>query len=153
MDLNSVALTGRIGSDLELRHTKGDTAVLEMNLAVESGFGDKKKTNWIGLVLWGKSAESAHQHLGKGRKIAVSGRLNQEEWEDKETGKKRSKTHVVVETWTFADSDRKEGSQSRQPASSAPRQERREEPAPAGGSDDGDEIPFAPFEKHSPLPL
>jgi single-strand DNA-binding protein len=134
MDINKAILTGRIGSDLELRHTKSGTAVLEMNLAVKSGFGDKEKTNWIGCTLWGASAEAASKYLGKGRKIAVSGRLDQDEWEDRETGKKRSKTRVVVEEWTFADSD-KGTSANQEPRREAPKQD----PTPAEGEDD---IPF-----------
>lgn len=156
MDINTVTLTGNIGNELELRYTQTGTAVLELNLAVVSGFGDKKKTNWIGCTLWGKTAESAKEYLGKGRKIAVSGRLNQDSWEDKDTGKKQSKTRVTVEHWTFADSGKGERQESSQPArraESAP--ERRQEPVhqPATGGADDEDIPFAPFEKHSPLPL
>jgi single-strand DNA-binding protein len=155
MDINTCTLTGNIGNDLELRHTPTGTAVLEFNLAVTSGFGDKKKTNWIGLTLWGKTAESAKAHLGKGRKIAVTGRLDQDEWEDKDTGKKRSKTRVIVENWTFADSSK--GDHPDRPArreESAPARGQASQPElPVGGDDSDDVIPFAPFEKHAPLPL
>jgi single-stranded DNA-binding protein len=94
--------------------------------------------------------------MSKGRKVIVWGRMTQEEWEDKETGKKRSKTIVIAENWTFGDSDKGGQSGDRAPRQEAPRREspapsRRE--VPSGGGDDGDDIPFAPFEKHSPLPL
>ena len=150
MDINTVTLTGNIGNDLELRYTQTGNAVLELNLAVVSGFGEKKKTNWIGCTLWGKTAESAKEYLGKGRKIAVSGRLDQDSWEDKETGKKQSKTRVTVDHWTFADSGKGERSQSpaqsSQPARRtetppARRQEQQEE-LPAGGGEGDDDIPF-----------
>jgi single-strand DNA-binding protein len=155
MDINTVTLTGRLGGDIELRYTNSGTAVANVNLAVESGFGEKKKTLWIGLDLWGKAAESAAQFLGKGRKIAVSGRLDHSEYEDKETGKKVSKTRVVAEQWTFADSERKEGAQSRAEgarngAGDVPRQSQASAPArrqdppqgelPINGGDD--DIPF-----------
>lgn len=153
MDINQVCITGNIGNELELRYTKTGTAVLELNLAVVSGFGDNKKTNWIGCTLWGKTAESAKEYLGKGRKIVVAGRLDQDSWEDKESGKKQSKTRVVVEQWTFADSGKGERSQSpaqssqparRTEAPPARRQEQQEElPVGGGGGvDDDDTIPF-----------
>jgi len=153
MDINTVTLTGKIGNDLELRNTPTGTAVLEFNLASTSGFGEKKKTNWIGCTLWGKTAESAASFLGKGRKIAITGRLDQDEWDDKETGKKRSKTRVVVEQWTFADSDK--GGSSSRPArqESAPYQQEQSAPAQGGSDDGGDDIPFNSFEEYSPLPL
>ncbi len=157
MDINTCVITGNIGSDLELKHTNSGTAVLDFNLAVTEGFGDKKRTNWIGVKAWSKAAESMAQFLGKGRKIVVAGRLSQEEWEDKDTGKKRSKTLVVVDNWTFADSGKGERQESTQPArrTEAPparRQEQQEE-LPVGGGEGDDDIPFNSFEKHSPLPL
>lgn len=143
MDINSVTLTGNIGSDLELKYTKTGTAVLDFNLAVTEGFADKKRTNWIGIKAWSKAAESMAQFLGKGRKIVIDGRLSQEEWEDKDTGKKRSKTLVTVEHWTFADSGKGERQESSQPArraESAP--ERRREPVHQPASAEEDDIPF-----------
>lgn len=149
MDLNIVALTGRLGSDLELRHTKTGTAVTSASIALDSGFGDNKKTLWVGLDFFGKTAEAASKFLAKGRKIAISGRLDQSEYEDKE-GKKVQKTRVVVENWTFADSEKTDQSSDR-PARREPSQEtRREEPRrapqqdlPTSGANDGDDdIPF-----------
>lgn len=147
MDINNVTLTGRLGGDLELRSTATGTSVANVNLAVECGFGDRKKTAWIGLDFWGKSAESASKFLGKGRKVAVSGRLEQSEYEDK-NGNKVTKTRVVVENWTFADSEksgnRDEGSVAPPRREAAP-QSTLETTAPMSGggrSDDDDDIPF-----------
>jgi single-strand DNA-binding protein len=144
MDLNIVALTGRLGSDLELRHTKTGTAVTSASIAVDAGFGDNKKTLWVGLDFFGKTAESASKYLAKGKKIAISGRLDQSEYE--KDGKTIQKTRVVVENWTFADSD-KGGGGERPARTDAPRREEpRREPAPQQelpmGGDDDDEIPF-----------
>lgn len=149
MDINTVTLTGRLGGDLELKYTKTGTAVTGCSLAVEAGFGDNKKTLWIGLDFWGKTAEAASKYLAKGKKVAISGRLDQSEYE--KDGKTIQKTRVVVENWTFADSD-KSGQSSDRPSRQEPRQEaRREEPRreapqqdlPMSGEDDGgDDIPF-----------
>lgn len=154
MDINQVCITGNIGNELELKHTNSGTAVLDFNLAVTEGFGDKKRTNWIGVKAWSKAAESMAQFLGKGRKIVVAGRLSQEEWEDKDTGKKRSKTLVVVENWTFADSGKGERQESTQPArrTEAPPARRQEHVDSTGSQahqvaygpahDDQSDIPF-----------
>lgn len=116
MDLNNVNLTGRLARDFEVKYTPSDIPVADNNLAVDCGYGEKKKTIWIGLVFWDKQAESAAKNLGKGRKVIIQGRLDQDEWDDKDTGKKQSKTRVVVTQWFFGDS---------QPAG-----ERQERPAP-----------------------
>lgn len=106
-DINTVTLTGRLGSEIEMRETKQGTAVAESRLAVETGFGDNKKTAWLDITMWGKTAEAASKFLSKGRRVAVSGRLEQDEWDDKNTGQKRTKIRVVVENWAFADSEKK----------------------------------------------
>ena len=132
--MNKVILTGNLGGDIELRRIKDDKAVAEVNLAVAAGFGAQKKTLWIGLTLWDKQAENAAQYLSKGRKIAIVGRLDQDEWEDKDSGKKRTKTRVVVESWEFADGVR-EGGQDRQDRQAPERSQQ-------GGHNDGEDIPF-----------
>lgn len=142
-DINTVSLTGRLGADIELRYTPSGKAVADVNLAVVSGWGKNEKTNWIGLTFWDKSAEAAQKHLGKGRKIAICGRLDQDEWQDKQTGQKRTKTRVVVSDWTFADSK----------GDSGPLEQRREAASFGEGQDSGmrgngpengsdDDIPF-----------
>lgn len=133
--MNKVILTGNLGGDIESRATKDGKSVAEVNLAVAAGFGDNKKTLWIGLTLWDKQAESAAKYLSKGRKIAIVGRLDQDEWEDKDTGKKRTKTRVVVEAWEFADAVREVG------------QDQQERPAPkrtqqGARNDEGQDITF-----------
>lgn len=140
-DINNVTLTGRLGSNLELRYTPQGTAVTDVNLAVQSGFGDKEKTNWIGLTIWGKSAEAAANHLGKGQKIAIQGRLDQDTWEDKDSGSKRSKTRVIVERWTFADG--KKADNSNPPTQAAAPTTTRNVHEQHGGADvEQDDIPF-----------
>jgi single-strand DNA-binding protein len=119
-DINTVALTGRLGSDPELRSTTSGTHVCEVSLAVSRYVNGAEKVNWIGLVFWGKTAESAAKCLRKGSKIALSGRLDQDEWEEKGTGQKKRKTRVVVEQWTFADSQGKSSAPSEDPEPGRP---------------------------------
>ena len=57
--LNKVILMGRLTRDPELRYTGSGTAVANFSLAVESGYGDSKKTDFINCVAWSKTAEFA----------------------------------------------------------------------------------------------
>lgn len=100
--MNKTFQSGHLGQKPELRSTDGGLSVAECNLAVTEGWGDKQKALWFGLVAWGKTAESMAEHLDKGSEILVEGRLTQEEWEDKGTGKRRNKTRIIVERWEFA---------------------------------------------------
>jgi len=95
--MNQVNIIGRVGAEIELRHTPSGKAVTEVNLAVDDGFGENKKTAWIGCTLWGATAECAAKYVRKGDRLGISGRLSQEEWEDKTTGKKQRKTKVTCE--------------------------------------------------------
>ena len=95
--MNHVHIIGRLGGDIELRHTPSGKAVCEVNIAVDDGYGENKKTAWLGTVFWDKTAEIAAKFLSKGDQVGVTGRLTQDEWEDKETGKKRTKTKITCE--------------------------------------------------------
>jgi single-strand DNA-binding protein len=95
--MNSVNLIGRVGGEVELRHTPSGKSVAQLTLAVDDGWGENKKTVWIGVTLWGATAELAAKALQKGDRLGVTGRLSQDEWEDKE-GKKQRKTKVTCES-------------------------------------------------------
>lgn len=94
MSLNSVALTGRAGKDAELKYTPNGVPVANVSMAVDYGSGDSKKTSWIDLVFFKKSAEIADQYIKKGTLFGVSGYLQARTWEDK-SGQKRKTTEVV----------------------------------------------------------
>ena len=95
--MNSVNITGRVGGEVDLRYTASGKAVAALTLAVDDGWGENKKTAWIGVTLWGATAELAKKAVQKGDRLGISGRLSQEEWEDKE-GKKQRKTKVTCES-------------------------------------------------------
>ncbi len=71
---------GRIGQDAELRSTKEGTPVSNFSLAIEVGWGERKKTLWLGCTVWGKQAESVTKYLTKGKMIAVLGELDVRAW-------------------------------------------------------------------------
>lgn len=93
-NLNSVALTGNLTRDIELKTTANGTQVANATIAV-NGFKEGD-TSFIDLVLFGKTAEVAVKYTGKGQQLGVSGRLQQRSWEAKD-GTKRSVTEVVVD--------------------------------------------------------
>ena len=104
--INLVALSGNLGADPELRRTNSGTQVLNMRVAVNERVRQQDGTwadrpNWIGVVVFGNRAEAISRFLSKGTKVSVSGRLRYSEWQDSETGKKRSKVEVVANDIEF----------------------------------------------------
>lgn len=139
--MNSVNIIGRLADAVELRYTPSGKAVANITLAVDDGFGDNKKTLWIGCTLWGKTAEIAQQHAVKGQKLGITGRLSQEEYEDKATGKKVRKTHVTAENLDLLEKPKGE-SQGPPPARDA---RGGQQVNNSGGFNEEEDIPFAPF--------
>jgi single-strand DNA-binding protein len=99
--VNQVILLGRLTADVELRSTASGKNVASFSLAVDrNGEG----ADFFEITAWEKTAELLQQYTGKGSKILVQGRLQQESWDDKDSGKKRSKVTVVANDVTFLDS-------------------------------------------------
>jgi single-strand DNA-binding protein len=79
---NVFSFTGAIGRDAEVRSTANGQTVLSFTVANNIGFGDRQKTLWIRVTLWGKRAEGSLQnYLKKGQQIFVSGELSQNEYQ------------------------------------------------------------------------
>lgn len=135
MSLNRIVLMGRIASDIEKKTTNSGVSVVTVPLAVDRDYkqGDERQTDFINCVFWRQRADALEKYSGKGRMIAVEGRLEIRKWEDKE-GNKRSAAEVQVDNWYFADS-KKDGAA---PAGQS---------YPSGGGftepeDEGGELPF-----------
>lgn len=95
---------GRLGANIDLKHTPGGHALARVLLAVDRyGKDGKKNTDWIRLVLWGRTAENAARFVGKGSKVTVMGRISSEFWERETDAGKKSQltTEVVVEHVEF----------------------------------------------------
>lgn len=102
-DLNTVTLTGRLTADPELRYTPTGKAIASFNLANGRKYKDRQgelveDTSFIGCTAFGQTADFTGQYIRKGDPVLVHGRIKQESWEDKDTGKKQFKTKVVVDT-------------------------------------------------------
>lgn len=92
---NMLVISGNLGSDPEMKFTANGKAVTTVNLAVSLGFGDNKKTMWLRVEAWEKLGEHLN-NFQKGNRVTVTGRLDEDAWDDKATGQKRTKTKVVA---------------------------------------------------------
>jgi len=101
---NKVIIVGNLTRDPEVRFIPSGSAVCDISLAVNSQWTDKRsnerkeEVTFVEVTLWGRTAEIAGEYLAKGRPVLIEGRLQQDSWEDKETGQKRSKLKVVAES-------------------------------------------------------
>lgn len=114
--LNKVFLMGNLTRDPELRYLPNSgSAVCEFGLAINRRFvskgQDKEETCFVDLVVWGKQAETCDRFLKKGSPALIEGRLQLDQWEDRETGKPRSKMRVVAERVQFMSGSRSEDDQ------------------------------------------
>lgn len=112
----NVTAVGTLGKDPEIRSTGSGKKVASFSIAVDQGFGDSKRTEWINVIAWEKLAELAERFLKKGKSIALSGTLQTSSWDDKTSGQKRYKTEVVARDITFMDSRSDGGSERAAPA-------------------------------------
>lgn len=107
MSFNKIILVGNLTKDIELRYAQSGTAIANTAIATSRKFtqnGEKKEeVCFVDITFFGRSGEVANQYLRKGSKILVEGRLNFEQWVDKQSGQKRSKHSVIVETMQMLD--------------------------------------------------
>ncbi len=104
--LNKVMLIGNLTRDPEVRYTPKGSAVCDLALAVNRSFtadnGEKREeVTYVDIVVWAKLAEIAGKYLQKGAPVFVEGRLQMDQWDDKQTGVKRTKIRVVAENFQF----------------------------------------------------
>lgn len=103
MNLNRVLLAGKLTRDIESRQA-GQSTVYGFGLAVNRKFkvGTESREDvlFIDCEAWGKTGEVMAQYLTKGRPVFIEGRLQLDQWQDKD-GSKRSKIKVVVESFQF----------------------------------------------------
>jgi len=146
---NKVILSCNFTRDPELRYTHKGTAIARLGIACnrkwKSETGEmKEEVTFVDVDAFGKQAETIGQYLKKGRPILIEGRLRYDTWEDKQSGQKKSKLGVVLESFQFLDSgNRGEGGGE----SSAPRSRPAAGSAPAPESGDAeppadDDVPF-----------
>lgn len=161
---NKVILLGNLTRDPELRYTPQGKAVTDITLAVNDRFGGRggdgaqDQAVFVDVTIWDRGAETVCQYMRKGSPLLVEGRLVQDRWDDRDTGKKMSKLKVVASLTQFvggrggdeggADGAPRQYSAPRQ--APAPRPAAPRAPAPAeldsqgfpDNNNDGGDIPF-----------
>jgi single-strand DNA-binding protein len=106
-NINRVVLTGNLTSDPELRSLPSGTSVCKLRVACNTrrknnATGEwEDKPNYFDVTVWGAQGENAARYLSKGRPVAVDGRLEWREWQDKETGKTRSSIDIIADSVQF----------------------------------------------------
>ena len=104
--LNKIFLMGRLTRDPELRRTQGGISVASFLLAVERDYKDQsgnRQTDFVEVQAWRQTADFVSRYFSKGRMAVVEGRLQVQDWTDKDGNKRRS-TVVVADSVYFGDS-------------------------------------------------
>ena len=146
-NINRVVLTGNLTRDPELRSTGSGTSVCSLRLACNTRRRDASgewvdKPNFFDITVWGAQGENCAQYLSKGRPVAVDGRLEWREWEDK-SGNKRQSIDIIADSVQFLGS--REGGENGgrfTPQSDVPADTSDFSAAPSGQGAADDDIPF-----------
>ena len=144
-----VVITGNLTRDPELRSLSSGTSVCKLRVAVNSRRKDSSSGDWVDkpnyfdVTVWGAQGENCATYLSKGRPVAVDGRLEWREWEDKE-GNKRQSIDIIADSVQFLGSREDGGNGSRfTPQSDVPADTADfDKPAPVSGGAQDDDIPF-----------
>lgn len=107
--INQVILMGRLTRDPEQRSTSTGKTIVSFGIAVDR-VGQDDTADFFNVTAWEKLGELVAKYLGKGSRVLIQGRLRQDSWDDKETGKKQSRVEVVATDVTFLDSPKEGGS-------------------------------------------
>ncbi len=139
--VNKVILIGNLGRDPEVRYTQNGTAVANFTLATNEVWNDKsgerqERTEWHRIVVWGKQAEIAREHLSKGKQVYIEGSIQTRQWDDRE-GHKRTTTEIKAQRLIMM--GRAEAGENRMNAAAPPPDVAGDEPGPPPPDDD---IPF-----------
>jgi single-strand DNA-binding protein len=144
-NINRVVITGNLTRDPELRSTSGGTSVCSLRVAVNSRRKDESgnwvdKPNFFDVTVWGAQGENCAQYLAKGRPVAIDGRLNWREWEDKDANKRQS-VDIIADSVQFLGSPQASQSNGAVESDLAPDTSDLQ-PAAAASSSADDDIPF-----------
>jgi len=97
---NNVQLIGNVGNEPEITNLESGKKVAKFPMATNEFYKDSKgekqqDTQWHNIVAWGKVAEIVEKHVGKGKEVALEGKLTSRSYETK-AGEKRYVTEVVT---------------------------------------------------------
>lgn len=150
--LNVVAIMGRLVADPELKTTPAGINVCAFRIACDRSFvqqGQQRQADFIDVVAWRHNADFLCKHFAKGGMVAVQGRLQTRQYQDR-NGNKRTAVEVVADSLSFAGSSKKPGGQAVDEGGEAPPSDYRN-PAPAYSRGDADD--FAVIDDNDDLPF
>lgn len=142
MNLNSIIIGGRLTRDPELKHTQSGVAICRLSICNNQRRKEADVATFLDCTAFGKTAETIGEHMTKGQRIVITGKIRQENWETPE-GEKRSKLTIDVDRFDFVDprGGGKGDTEEERPA--APRKAAPARASQASRSDDNfDDIPF-----------
>ena len=119
--INQVILLGRLTRDPEQRTTASGKNVVSFSIAVDRQSQDDQ-ADFFNITAWDRLGDLVMQYLSKGRRVLIQGRLRQDSWEDKDTGKRQSRIEVTASDVTFLDGPSGDNS-----GSAAPKTTKKEE--------------------------
>lgn len=148
MSINVFTFAGHLGRDAEIRQTKDDKSVTGFAVGVDVGYGDNKQTMWVDCSMWGDRGERLADYLVKGAQLTVTGEASLQTYTS--NGVEKTKlccrvNDVQLPPKSSTAAPRQQMAAQRAPE---PRRDASFADAPGGGFDD-DDIPFAPFRRHS----
>ncbi|MDR1969910.1 MAG: single-stranded DNA-binding protein [Candidatus Nomurabacteria bacterium] len=150
MAFNKVILLGNLTRDPETRSTTSGQSVTNFSVAVNETWVDKsgekqERTSFIECEAWGQRGETIAKYFTKGRQILVEGRLRQDSWEDKDTGKNRSTLRVTVDSFSFINDGRGGGTSAPMTTSKSKKSDDADEPVIDDVSDEPIDLTDIPF--------
>ena len=123
--VNEVVIIGRLTKEPAIFDTKDGGVIAKMSVAVDSGFGEKKQTNYIPVTAFGKTAEFCKNYMDKGRLVAVVGRI--------QTGSYNKQDGTRVDTFEVVANEIKGLDKAKTPATNG---------VPSGFSAVNEDVPF-----------
>ena len=102
MSINNVHLVGNITRDTEMETTPAGMSILKLGIAVNERRKNARNGEWedapvfVDCAMFGERAAKLQPYLHKGDKVAIEGKLRWSQWDDRDTGKKRSKLDVII---------------------------------------------------------
>lgn len=105
--MNNFTLIGRLSKDIELQTAANGTSYARCIIAVDDGFGDKKKTYFIPFVLYNETASNTAKYCSKGSLIGIQGRIVMNNYTDK-NGNKRDSLELNVSKIVFLETKKKD---------------------------------------------
>ena len=136
--INKVILMGRLTRDPEMRHTNSGTPVTTFSIAIDNGYGENQRTDFVNCLAWNKTAEFVTKYFAKGKMIILIGRISTRSWETQD-GKRAYATEVTAQEVNFGETKSSQQADTHQTAAQQPMQDDDDDFTP---DEEDDDLPF-----------